>query len=240
LPPGVGPGTTVETIVNSKLPEHEYERAYGNRATGTRRNVIAAADWHALEPDAERPQLPPGDRPVVLTYDVAHDRTSSTIGATWRDDDGKLQHKLARWGSGVSWVAETVVDYAESWGNVAMVAADDTGPARDVTDQLRSYDLAPRLAAAGAGQPRTLTAREGTVAWGELLEGVRDASFGHDGSPQLADAADVVVPRPVLDAAAPSRRHSPGDISPLVQLMVGLYLARRYDDTPQEVVVRFG
>lgn len=238
LPPGVGPGTSVETITGSKLPEHEYERAYGNRATVSRENTIPPEQWRELGPTPDQPQLPPGDRPMVLTYDVAHDRASSTISATWRDDDGRPQHKIVKWGSGVSWVADTVADYCERWPHVIATGADDTGPVREVTDQLRGYDLAQRFSSADQ-RPRTLTARELTIAWGELLEGIRDKSFRHDGSPQLADAAAAVVPRPVLDSAAPSRRHSPGDIAPLVACMVGLYLLARTADTPQEIVVRF-
>jgi hypothetical protein len=239
LPVGVGPGTTVETIVSSKLPEHEYERAYGNRATVSNETRIPPDVWRKLGPDDDHPQTPPGDRPVILTYDVAHDRTSSTVSATWRDDDGKPQHKLVRWGSGVSWVAETVVGYCETWPNVVATGADDTGPCREVTDQLRGYDLAQRYRSPEQ-LPRTLTARELTVAWGELLEAVRDSAFGHDGSQQLQDAAAGVVARPVLDAESPSRRHSPVDIAPLMACMVGLFLLARTDDTPQEVVVRFG
>jgi hypothetical protein len=105
-----------------------------------------------------------------------------------------------------------------------------------VTDQLRGL---PSSSAYLARNPRTLSSKELTVAWGELLELIRDQAFTHDGSPVLADAAACVVPRPVLDSAAPSRRYSPGDIAPLVQLLVGLYVARRQKTEPQVPVVAF-
>lgn len=232
LPLGLGNGTTAEGILSSKLPLAEYERAYGNRSTVTESHTIPAKAWS----DLGGVQVPPGDAPLTLTYDVAYDRSAATIGATWTNTDGKLEHKLVRWQLGISWVAEAVADYARRW-NVKAVASDDSGPAREVTDQLRR--MKPAQAPAVARQPRVLTSRELTVAWGELLEGVRTGGFGHDGDGHLADAAAAVVPRPVLDAAAPSRRYSPGDIAPLMACMVGLYVAQHTATGDQSPLVAF-
>lgn len=233
LPEGMGNGTTAEGILSSKLPPSEYERAYGNRETVTESHTIPAQAWS----DLANPQAPPGDAPLVLTYDVAYDRSAATIGATWTDPDGKIQHRIVRWDLGTSWVTDAIADYCSRW-HVAAVASDDTGPAREVTDQLR------RSTAVGKGwakarNPRVLTTRELTVAWGELLAGVTDQSFGHDGDGHLADAAAAVVPRPVLDSSAPSRRYSPGDISPLMALMVGLYVAHHSQPVDQSPVTVF-
>jgi hypothetical protein len=232
LPDGLGNGITAEGILSSKLPPSEYERAYGNRETVTESHTIAAQAWR----DLACVQQPPGDAPLVITYDVAYDRSSATIGVTWRDQAGTLQHKLARWQLGVSWVADEVAELCQRWGRrVIAVAADDTGPARDVTDQLRRMRYpVPQV----AREPRVLTSRELTVAWGELLAAIQagPGAFGHDGDGHLADAAAAVVPRPVLDSAAPSRRYSPGDIAPIMALMVGLYVAQhsaQQDQTPR-------
>lgn len=228
LPDGLGNGTTPERILASKLSPSAYERAYGNRETVTESHTIPAGAWADLASD----QAPPGDAPLTLTYDLAYDRSAASIGVSWRDADGKLQHKLIRWQLGVAWVAEEVADLADRWhGRVAAVASDDTGPAREVTDQLRKLQLR-----GPAADPRILTSRELTVAWGELLEGIRTHGFGHCGDGHLADAAAAVVPRPVLDAFAPSRRYSPGDIAPLMTAVVGLYVAAHaavQDQTPQ-------
>lgn len=231
LPDGMGVGTTVETITGSSLSEPEYERAYANRETVTESHTITAQAWHQLAGE----QLL-GDAPLTLTYDVAYDRSCATISATWTDPAGKLQHKLIRWDTGISWVARTVAEYAQRWP-VQAVACDDTGPAREVTDQLRRLPAtdAPRV----AREPRILTTRELTVAWGELLEGVRDESFGHDGDAHLSDAAAAVVPRPVLDSAAPSRRASPGDIAPLMCCLVGLYAHQHSQPVDQTPLARF-
>lgn len=232
LPRGLGNGTTVEGILSSKMKPSEYERAYGNRATVTESHTIPAGTWS----DLANPQTPPGDAPLTLTYDVAYDRTAATIGATWTDADGKPQHKLLRWQLGVSWVAADIIDYAARW-NVKAVASDDTGPAREVTDQLRRLVIHDRHHR--RLDPTVLTAREVTVAWGELLEGIRDQSFGHCGDGHLTDAAAAVVPRPSLDAFAPSRRYSPGDIAPLMALMVGLYVEAHTAPVDQSPVATF-
>lgn len=231
LPDGLGNGTNVETIVASQLSEPAYERAYANRATqGGDVKRIGAQAWEDLGTELE----PPGDRPLVLTYDVAHDRSASTISATWTDTSGRLQHKLVRWELGVAWVAPTVWDYARRWTNVRVVAADDTGPAREVTAQLVRITLPRGL------EPRVLATRELTVAWGELLELVRTQGFSHCGDGHLADAAASVVPRPLLDSEAPSRRYSPGDIAPLIACMVGLWATQNRPPVAQEPVLRFG
>jgi Terminase large subunit, T4likevirus-type, N-terminal len=214
LPHGLGNGTNVETIVSSKLSEPAYERAYANRPTqGGELKRIGAQEWSDLGGELE----PPGDTPMALTYDVAHDRTAATISASWRDSSGHLCHKLVRWDLGVAWCAPAVVEMARRWANVKTVAADDTGPAREVTAQLKRIRL-PR-----GMEPRILTTRELTVSWGELLELVKVHGFTHCGNGHLSDAAAAVVPRPLLDSEAPSRRFSPGDISPLMACMVGLY-----------------
>lgn len=230
LPHGTGTGTTVETIVGSKLSESAYERAYANRPTqGGDVRRIGARQWSDLSGDLE----PPGDRPLVLTYDVAHDRSAATVGASWSDDGGQLCHKLVRWELGVHWVAPWVAAFVRDHGNVKLVAADDTGPAREVTAQLRRLKL-PR-----GMDVRVLTGRELTVAWGELLELVRVQGFRHCGDGHLSDAAAAVVPRPLLDSEAPSRRFSPGDIAPLVACMVGLWATQGRPQTDELPVLHF-
>lgn len=230
LPDGLGNGTNVETIVASKLSESAYERAYANRPTqGGELRRIGAQSWADLAAALE----PPGDSPLVLSYDVAHDRSASTIGASWTDSSGKLCHKVVRWELGVAWVAPTVFDYCQRWKNVKAVAADDTGPAREVTAQLERATLPRGL------KVRVLATRELTVAWGELLELVRVGGFAHCGDGHLADAAAAVVPRPLLDSEAPSRRYSPGDIAPLMACVVGLWATQGRPTTDQVPLIAF-
>jgi hypothetical protein len=190
---------------------------------------IGAQDWQALAGDLE----PPGDAPLVLTYDVAHDRSAASVGITWTGSSGRLQHKLTRWDLGVSWVAPWVLDFTRSHPNVKVVATDDTGPSREVTAQLGRARLPRGLAV------RVLTTREVTVAWGELLELVRTHGFSHCGNGHLSDAATAVVPRPLLDSEAPSRRFSPGDIAPLMCCMVGLWATQGRPQTDQAPVLHF-
>lgn len=222
LPGGLGNGTTVETIVASKLSEAAYERAYANRPTkGGELRRILEAEWRALAGTLE----PPGTTPLALTYDVAYDRSAATVSASWRDGSGSLCHKVIRWDLGVSWVAPWLCDFVRAHPNVKTLAADDTGPAREVTAQLRRITVPRGL------QPRVLTTRDLTVAWGELLELIKVQGFTHCGDGHLLDAAVAVVPRPLLDSEAPSRRYSPGDIAPLVACMVGLWATQNRPTT---------
>lgn len=234
LPGGLGNGTTVETIIGSRLSAAKYERAYANRATagGDVRRIDPTA-WADLAESDVRPQPPPGEAKLTLTYDVAYDRTTSTISGTWTDDTGRIQHKVIRWAPGVSWVAAELAEFCRRWPNVHQVAADDTGPAREVTAEVRRITLPRGI------EPRILATRELATAWGELLEQIRDGGFTHDGSARLADAARAVVCRPLLDSEAPSRRYSPGDIAPLMAAIVGLYAHRNKPPRDQRAVVRF-
>lgn len=229
-----GNGITVDAILAeaARLPRSEFERAYGNRTIRTAAHTIPPEEWAKLA----AAQVPPTSG-IVLSYDVAHDRTAATILAGWRDDAGRAQVKVVKSAPGTDWVADDVGDYARRWSVRTVVATDD-GPAREVTDRLRN--AAAGSVPAAARNVVTLTARDVTVAWGQLLTGVRTRGFGHDGSPKLADAAASVVPRPVLDASAPSRRYSPGDIAPLVAAMAALWQLARQDTGPQLVVTRFG
>lgn len=232
LPDGMGNGTSVETIVASKLSEAAYERAYANRPTkGGAVARITGPEWAELAGNLE----PPGESPLTITYDVSHDRSSATIGATWATDEG-LRFKVVRWEPGVAWVAAAVADMCARWPNVKAVACDDTGPAREVTAQLNRATLPRGL------QVTVLTTRQLTVAWGELLELVRvgrPSGFLHCGDTHLSDAAVAVVARPLLDSEAPSRRYSPGDIAPLMCCMTGLWAVQERPHHDQSPVVQF-
>ena len=52
-------------------------------------------------------------------------------------------------------------------------------------------------------------------------------TIAHDGSEQLAVASGNVATRPTLDSAAPSRRASAGDVTPLLAGMVASWVLDR-------------
>lgn len=211
--PAVGQTIDADAIAAEadRLSRAEFERAYGNRWTRTASHLIAAEAWDRL---ADHDQAPPdpGQR-VVFAWDTMPDRSSSALVAVWRAG-GIVRARVAKAGPGMSWVAPAVLELRrQGWG--AFAYAED-GPGREVADQLgRELDSGAQLEGIGG--------RAFADAWGGLLQGIADQSLRHDGSELLAIAAANVATRPMGDAAAPSRRASAGDVTPVVALMLGAY-----------------
>lgn len=199
----------------AQLSRSEFERAYGNRWTRTASVHIAADAWDGLREDDQRA---PAGR-VVYAFDVMPDRSAAAVVAAWRAGD-VIQTRVAKAGPGMAWVAPAVADLRAAGHRTFAYAPD--GPAREVADELE------RSRVTGLDL-RTVTGAEYADAWGQLLEGIARRSFRHDGSDTLAIAAANVATRPMVDRAAPSRRNSAGDVSPIVALMVAMHVL---DHTP--------
>lgn len=198
----------------------EYERAYGNRLTKTASNLIPAGTWKRL---AEEVPAPASTRDLILTYDVAYDRMSATVMATWRHE-GVPHSRIVMAGPGYAWVAPAVQDLRESWRPRA-IGADDGGAAREVTDALEVAGV----------EVATLGMRDLATASGRFLQRVQADDLTHDGSDLLANSVAGLVMRPSSDGLVVSRRHSTGDTSAAVSLIVGGHLLERAgtgDTTP--------
>lgn len=190
------------------LSRSEFERAYCNRWTRTASHLIPAERWDRLAAVADQEQPLRG---VVFAYDVMHDRSSSALVAVWRDLQDNLQAKVARSGQGMAWLPDAVRELrASGWREFACT---DDGPAREVADLLEREHTTTRR----------LNGRETADAWGFLMQHLAHATLTHDGSDAFAVAASNVATRPKADGAAPSRRHSAGDISSLVALMAAAW-----------------
>jgi phage terminase large subunit-like protein len=210
-----------------RLPRSEFTRAYGNRRTRTASHLIATEAWDQLAGQLRAPEL---GAEVVYAWDVMDDRSAAALVAVWRDG-GQLRAVVVRTGPGMGWVAEAV-EQLHGYGWRTFAHATD-GPGREVAD-----DLARRKLTGLELHP--LGGAEYADAWGGLMRAIAERTLTHDGSEQLATAAANVATRPSLDAAAPSRRNSAGDITPLVALMVGAYvLDHRRPPLPQ-LDYRFG
>jgi hypothetical protein len=222
--PGTGEQlVTVEALRTEaeRLPRSEFTRAYGNRRTRTASHLIAAESWDRLAGALEVPGLESG---AVLAWDVMDDRSAAAITASWHDDAGQLRSTVVRTGPGMAWVADAVAQlHGFGWRDFGYAT---DGPAREVADELERR-LGPTARLTGLG------GREYADAWGWLMRHIAEATLTHDGSEQLATAAGNVATRPTRDSAAPSRRSSAGDITPLVALMIGAYvLDHRPPPTP--------
>lgn len=227
--PAVGNTITAEAITAEaeRLSRAEFERAYGNRWTRTASHHITADAWDRL---ARRDLDLPADGEVVFTFDVMPDRSRAALVATWHDA-GQVVAKVAKAGPGMGWLPDAIETlHRQGWRSFA--CADD-GPARETAD------VVDRLRLSGLELER-VSGRDYADAWGFLLQHIAAGTLDHDGSDALAIAAANVATRPMVDTAAPSRRASAGDVTPIIALMVGAYVLDHKPPSLPELDYRFG
>lgn len=189
----------------------EYVRAFGNKMTATRSNLIKAEEWASL---AAARLAPPDDfRSVTLAYDVDAHRKSAAIIAVWDDPSTGLPAvKVVRQQPGSAWLADAVADLDDS--RPAQLVAINSGPVLDITADL-----------IGRGRHvTTLTDRDYAAASGAFLDRIDDGGLVHDGSDTLADSVVGLVTRSAaVDGVAFSRRHSVGRSSAAIAAVAGLH-----------------
>jgi len=197
----------------SRLSRSEFARAYANQWTRTASHLIAAEAWDRLAWDHANGDQRRPDAGIVFGFDVMHDRAHAALVAVWHNGGGGVEAKVVRSGPGMAWVEATVRElHAQGWRD--FVCPDD-GPAREVADALDRPG--------GRVHVRQVGGREYADAWGYLMQRIAHGTLTHDGSDALAVGAANVATRPRLDGAAPSRRHSAGDVSALLALMVAAW-----------------
>lgn len=208
---------TAESILAKapRMPRSEYVRAFGNRKTLTKDNLIPADVWIDLKDEQLAP--PPDTRELTLTYDVATDRRASAIVATWNLPDGRVAGKVVQSSEGTRWLAPAVDGLVKAW-RPAELAAPGHGPVLDVTAQLR--DL--------GHDPTEVTGAEFGAASSVILGRIKDKDLVHDGGPVLAASVVGLAGRPDNHGGLSlSRRLSVGDPSAGFALAVGIWVTER-------------
>lgn len=194
-----------------------FERSYLNRWTASAAETVVDMDaWAARRGD----QDPPPANAVAYAYEVALDRSGASIMAAWRDTEGRLNLRPYRTGPGTDWLAPALVDLHRSG---AALFADDGGPTRVVTDELRRQDV----------DVTTLTGRDSSTAWAAFKSAVTDGTLVHDGSENLTTALALAAERTHLDTPTLSRKHSTGPIDALMAAVVAAWFADRLRTTLQ-------
>jgi len=220
--PAVGHTITLQDLADDadSQSQGEWLRAYMNRWTSTSEAVIDLAKWDALKFDDTMAGAPWSR--VTIAYEVAHDRSCAAIYACWHDElTGKPALKLVQQGAGAEWLAPAVAKlYVER--RPKAIGADDGGPTKAVTDQLRRLPNA-RSGSNGV-EVQTLTARDFATACVAYMGHIEDGSVLHDGDPGHRAAVEAAATRPMGDSKVFSRRHSRGPIPELVAATVALRL----------------
>ena len=185
----------------------EFERAYLNRwKTAMSDPVIPLAVWNQLADAASEP-----NDPVCFAFDVAPDRASS-IAAAGRRPDGRVHVEVIDRAHGTSWVAPRLAELVKEHRPVAVIC-DPVGPAGAVLAALEQAKV----------EVVPVTAQEHARACGMLYDAATENALRHLGDPDLAEALDGAMKRPLGDAWAWSRKTSSIDISPLVAITLALW-----------------
>lgn len=198
------------TAAADQLSRAEYERAYANRWTLTESHIIPDELWRPLK---STQKAAPGDA-LVLSYDVSFDGSVSTILGTFAAEadlfHGVHHTRILERHAGTDWLVESMLTHAKQLKPRA-IGAEDGGHARAITDELRRRHL----------EVTTLTAKDFASAFGRWMNRLEHKLLTHDGTQAFAAAAAAVATRPMGDSVAPSRRHSAGDVSPVIGAVVG-------------------
>jgi len=179
-----------------------WERAFLNRKTSAAETIIDLDLWD----DLTGPQSQPDLRDVSLGYDVAHDSSAAAIWAAWRTADGELNVREYATGPGVRWLVEQLVAIRAMPNRPHRpFVADDGGPARQVTDELRRVNV----------PVETLSARDYATACSTFLRLVRDRALTPDGSDGIREAWRVATTKLLAGQLAFDPAKSAGPIDHL-------------------------
>lgn len=207
-------GHTIGAVDLADAAENEsagtWQRAYCNLKTLTSETVLDMEAFAACG----MPELVVEGAGGRLAYDVGRDAACSSISLANVVDDDQVAVRVVRSAPGVHWLADAVIELADRW-NLWPVYADDAGPTRDVTDQLR---LRGR-------EVTTLNSAEYATACGSWLSRSRDRRLTHDASTVLDAAMRAAALRHLGDAIAFSRSKSAGPIDALVASAVAVRAA---------------
>lgn len=196
----------------------EVVRAYGNVWTATVDRVIPEHLWLARKASKWQHAVGHGAT-IALGFDVAIDRSDAAIIAAWRDHPAApMRVEVVDHRPGDAWLADRVVELRDTWRPLA-VGHDDSGPARDVGDELRRRGV----------ELVSMNAREMATGCAAFLSAIRNGRFEHHGQPALDDAVEVAAQRPLGDGWAWARRTSAGSIAPLTAATVAMWA---YDHRP--------
>lgn len=209
------------TITSDDLLQLSKQHTYGEwmRAfMNTQTVVLEALIDPARIADLQTVQTPPADRSdLALSYEVAGDRSRSAIMAAWYDPaTGLPAVKIVQSSAGDSWLP-AALDELRTELRPRAIGADDGGPTRDITDQLRSrYYWADELQIVGP--------RDFATACDALKARVLDSTISLDSDPKLTESFDNIVTRTMGQGYAWDRVKSRGPIAELVAGTVALRL----------------
>lgn len=211
--PAVGYTVTVDELLAIETSHANWLRAFCNVWTEVRDPLFS--DEHIARLNVE-----PNDRPelsdLTVTYELAPDDELGTVMATWRDVDNVPCSRVLHTAPGSNWMVDFILGIRNDW-KPAVIGADDGGPTRKITDELRRR-IGDDTAIVTVGGRDSGTACEG---WMTMI---RDNQFRHDGSKTFTRGMQHLALKQVGDVSMFSRSKSTGPIVGPIASAIGVWL----------------
>jgi phage terminase large subunit-like protein len=172
------------------------------------RAVIPAQVWRDTLRTVQT--LPEPGR-LGLAFDVATDRSASSIMIAWKVADQLIHVRLSRHAAGDNWLTDELAALAQAWQ--VPVTFDDAGPARDIGEALRLRGVA--VEAVGG--------RDFAASCARLVSGLTGQLITHHPDLALDQAAGNATARNVGEAWAFARRSTSVPISPLTAAALAVW-----------------
>jgi hypothetical protein len=164
--------------------------------------------WASLT-DLDAPAVP-----TALAFDVSADRANAALAQAGLTPDGRVMVEILAYKRGAAWLDADIRAWRRAHPFASIVA-----------DSLAAGTIADRLELAGIDVLTTGAGQMGR-ACADLVDQVGARSVAHRGQAVLDDTLASAGRRVIADGWAWSRRHSEGDISPLVAATLAAWAAR--------------
>lgn len=213
-------GQGVDEETGERMSYAKWMRAFCNRWTEATDPVMPLEDWRELKGK----QVAPLRSEIAVTYEIAPDSECGAVMASWRDKDGRPNNHIIHAAPGTVWMLDLLLDIKRKWKPLAF-GADDGGPTRRLTDQLRRILKDPEAVT-------TTMPRDYMTACETWLNYAVDKELVHDGSTTLENGMAHLALARVGDATKFSRSQSTGPIVGPTSAAVGMWLYDHHDEGP--------
>jgi len=188
--------------------------------------VIPPEAWKAAEELGSEPR-----DPLCFAFDVAPDRSASSIVVAGLREDGNVHVELVEPDrdeenasrKGTRWLIPRLVELVADH-HPAVVACDPAGPAGSFIDRLEAKGV----------EVEEVSMREYGQACGAFYDACEDGTLRHLGQPELNYAVAGAAKRTLGDAWAWKRKGSATDISPLVAATLAHFFAQQESESVYE------
>lgn len=228
--------TLREDMYSEGMTRAERLRGYMNILTEAENPIIDPEEWASL---AETPAEIPSRKSLAITYEVAPGNERAAVMATWRDVDGMAVSRVVHSAPTTLWLANFIRRLKAAW-DPAVIAADDGGPSRRVTDDLTNPP--EHIGCDGCLKCTPLEIKTpgmrdfGTACDTWLTAARDDKTFKHDGTEVFRRAVAHSVVRVNNGTERIDRDKSTGPVCEVIGSVVGLWAYDHQDDADPDQI----